>query len=381
METSIINLFQQGLSWDIFAQGFIFNVTLIFSFIFFMYLVRKEGDETILEYYFKSLKKIVYQYFSVQKQTTVTDGDQKTELNQIQDTFSNNIMQSFKFITLSGTLIISSYITGAMVVNLSDKFMDECNAHHLGLKKYWVEEEFHEKYSPKAHYLTNTDKIIKLKTFDKILGKYVPNDYIKNKDKLKTYYYTKHAILGTAKWVPYLQYTQTLINLNQTLCFSFWVMSIVALIGLLVTLIITFKEIILAIGAQKVLFLFCLFNSLLVLFFACNICFENNTLIAKEHFSVALFSVISLTIIILQLKIIESKIRLKTSLILLLFSMTMYLFSAQAWQSLEKESCDKTYGIFEYCMLKKGEKLPQDYVRDMVSKNPGIDLEKCLENK
>ncbi|MFY8066206.1 MAG: hypothetical protein ACOVNM_06880, partial [Flavobacterium sp.] len=159
LETSIVNLFQQGLSWDIFVQGFIFLFAITFSTLFLLYLTHKSGDESFLEFVIDMYKLLFLNFFSNntvirdykegenENHTTVNNKNFNNESNQSEykNIPNSYILQSFRLVSLTTTLIVISYIMGAMVINLSDKFMDRSNRHHLGLKKLWVNPEYYQK--------------------------------------------------------------------------------------------------------------------------------------------------------------------------------------------------------------------------------------------
>ncbi len=455
LETSIVNLFQQGLSWDIFVQGFIFLFAISFSTLFFLYLTRKSGDESFLEFVIDMYKSLFLNFFS---NTTVirdsneiqnenqggrNDANSKTENKQSEykNIPNSYILQSFRLVSLTTTLIVISYIMGAMVINLSDKFMDRSNRYHLGLKKLWVNPEYYQKQvlydesrqntsrcttiKQYRNEIEATDKQIKLKVFDNILGKYLISEiqevedkvfvkdslacphpshctshksschYLKKtlstiepREKIKIYFFSKNATLSNPKWASYLSYSQILVNINQTLCFSFWLMLIASLMGFFTTIIITTKEIRLYHKDKnnernKIIYLIVLSYCIIFLFLV-NFILDTSYPYNNDYTLVIMMGIIFITTFLIQLGNIKSKKRLKTSLIITIFSTVMYLFSANAWQELERESCDKTYGLFEYHALEKGDKKVGDYIirilNDDCSELHLNDVEKKLNN-
>jgi hypothetical protein len=406
-----------------------------------LYLTQKTGDESFIAFVVDRYKVLFLNFFS--NTTVVRDSDKKNDKkNTVTTGISNNqdalqseikeipnsyILQSFRLVSVTTSLIVISYIMGAMVINLSDKFMDKSNRYHLGLKKLWVNPDYYQKIAiPNESKSTNlqcttikvyrneieaTDKQIKLKVFDNILGKYLADDieglqdkvfikyslackhpsmckfnqgnchYLKKnlstiepKEKIKIYFFSKNATLSNAKWASYLSYSQILVNINQTLCFSFWILLIAAIMGFLTTVAITTKEVLFATKNQKknesIVLRYISYAILLLL--SVNFILDTHQAYNPDYTLPILLSIIFISIFCIQMSNIRTKKRLKTSLIITLFSTVMYLFSANAWQELERESCDKTYGLFEYHALEKGEKKVGEYIKSILNEDRSI---------
>ncbi len=348
LEISIVNYFEEGLSRDTFVQGFAILFVLSASLLFLLYLhprhhTKNESFPSFLSRYYG---KLIRNYFNGTATGTSC-------------ALVGRLVRFAQLVSLSTTVIILSLILGAIFSNVSNNFMDQPDALHLGWKKTWASD-------PETPDLADTKKVLKSQIFTEFFGpnalnsdrlitvrdslgfKLLAFDDTDFREKMITemYYASKHRILESPKWKDYLDASQKLAILNQTFCFGSWIFLCVAYLGFFVTLIMSFRDKLYnpkkndPVSGRHTwpeLILLAIFAVYLIA----------NILIAPKYMSesgtVLMIAGASL-LFLLQFRFIHGH-RLNTSIVLVLIGITSYHLTAISWKFVQKECIAKTYGL------------------------------------
>lgn len=352
LDTSIINLFEKTLSWDLFIQGFYTLNVLVFGFLFISYLINYQNSDneiSLFDFITESFKNRLNKIFGVNGKPELGD----ESLNVV-----DKIIKLSQFISISSIYIVVSFILGVAINRVSDRFMDASDKVHLGFKKNWITKIENHCDSN----LSGTDKFLKLKSFDKIYGDSIIDlpfleEYIRIHGNvfhrkvdsslrdhivLQNYYYGKHKILENSNWKEYLIYSQNLVNLTQTFCFSSYLLIIFSLIGLFFTFFTFVKK---SLKKKRRLIELAPISIYLIGFLIFFILAPSNEC---SEYSLGYFIISSIVIsFALVFRCVKGYL-LRTSLTIFLFSVILYHVTAIAWIESEKEVNSKTYGIIKY---------------------------------
>lgn len=340
---SIINYFEKALTWDIFLQGFFILNALIMGVALLFYISGSyhQKDQSFITFYSGKIVSSILQFYKIPEQMQVNDLMQKlTSITQ--------------FVAISTIFIMLSYTSGIITNHVSDAFMDQDNFTHLGLKKIWAPKDKIEGYR-------NTDKTIKLASFDKVFN--FNNASVKDSsgnvieplssdEKLQVYYEAKHEILASKEWKEYLGYSQNLVNLTQSFTFAAWLLIIFSCLALFYS-VTTHEKFNYYLSRKFLLSIEFLWLASLSFIAVFNLFFPD--IISVRGTKIILVLLTLLSIGGLFSETIKGN-RVGTSILLLIISSYAYILAAIAWKNAEKETCAKTYGLLKYFNKEKGNK-------------------------
>jgi len=329
LKGGFIHSFEQPLSWDIFVQGFI--ILFCFSIALFLLYTSNDTHEKDLEDKINLTKNFTDKFIK--------------PFNKLLDEQKNTFFKVFLYGFVSNVLIIIIYCLGIVVVNLGDNFMDLSSKKHLGQKLVWLDEKYTD--SKNKDY-SNTDDVIKYKHFNKILDY---NDSLHHKDPIdkhqikQIYYYSKHKLIFDEKnreYREYLNYSQNLINISQTLSFSFFILFCFTLISLLILTVVHLSS------KNKTFIFLCLlsFSSIIISLIIDFYNIEINSSLKHKKLSL-IFPIVITTLFLLSFFKFHSFRKLNSIIRAIFISYLLYCASSYSWFCNEIECCNKTYGLLK----------------------------------
>lgn len=361
---SIINYFSQGISVQVFFQGFfVFNaIALILALLFYVSDSKHRSNETFLKYYARFVGERLWAfYFPFGNKESVKQVEETTPGPQITDKVKDGIDKIVarltavtQFISITSIIIILSFSFGILVNNISDTFMDKQDVYHLGLKRNWAGLDKRETVDA-GGYL-NTDEAIKIQMFDNVFGHLKLDSLTTTKEfKKQLYYATKHKILENGKWRDYLIYSQNIVNLCQSICFASWLILVFSWIAFFITVtkpakLTLYKSLLsnTSKGKRQSILTELIMNLLMLAYCPLLIVLPNYFPGLQIHIYQGLPIVICVLLVIFISKGLIKSNRLITTMVFIIIGMIGYHVSAIAWKNAEIETCAKTYRLSKH---------------------------------